>query len=85
METIYWILSIMSITGTIFNNYQRKEGFYFWFFANVLWTGVYLHQGFYPQAFQFAVFALFTVQGFFKWCQIERETTKSTKAFRGYL
>ena len=76
MEGIYWSLTFASVIGSFLNNYQRKECFYIWIAANCLWTIVYFHTGLYAQAFQFAFFTLFSVQGLVKWVQIENKYSK---------
>lgn len=70
--TIIFILSLIatagSITGNVFINHKRKEGFIIWSIANVLWIlvnciGVIN----YPQTCMFGVYIILNFIGFIKW------------------
>lgn len=62
-----WILTGLSILGTLFNLQKRAAGWVIWSIANLGWIVVFLGREMMAEAFLFAVYLVLSVYGIFKW------------------
>ncbi|HIJ91300.1 MAG TPA: hypothetical protein HPP95_10665 [Deltaproteobacteria bacterium] len=62
-----WILTGLSILGTIYNLQKRVAGWVIWSIANLGWIAAFSHKGMMAEAFLFSVYLVLSVYGIFKW------------------
>lgn len=62
-----WIITGISLIGTVVNIYKSSWCFVFWLISNTAWCLWNLHIGQIPLAFQFFVYILLAVYGLIKW------------------
>lgn len=67
MEHISWVIVCVAVLGTILNANKRREGFYFWIFANIGWIIINLQHKIYSQAFLFFFYTCLCFYGIYKW------------------
>jgi hypothetical protein len=86
MQTICWIVAVLSIGATIANVYQKAWGFAVWAITDIFWVVVNIRSGYktgnhelYAQASLFLVYFVIAVLGFIKWRRndISRSEAKS--------
>ncbi|MDD4874718.1 MAG: nicotinamide mononucleotide transporter [Dehalococcoidales bacterium] len=75
--TILWILTGLSILGTVLNIYKRQECFVLWLITNSIWCLHNIKRADFPQAALFAVYVVFAVWGLLKWAREKRLAGKS--------
>jgi nicotinamide riboside transporter PnuC len=62
-----WILTGLSIVGTLYNLQKRTAGWVIWSIANVGWIVMFSRKGMMAEAFLFSVYLVLSVYGIFKW------------------
>jgi len=62
-----WILTGLSILGTLFNLQKHVAGWVIWTIANLGWIISFSHKGMLAEAFLFSVYLVLSVYGIFKW------------------
>ena len=62
-----WILTGLSILGTLYNLQKRAAGWVIWTIANLGWIVSFSHKGMLAEAFLFSVYLVLSVYGIFKW------------------
>ncbi|MFA7346561.1 MAG: nicotinamide mononucleotide transporter [Desulfurivibrionaceae bacterium] len=62
-----WILTGLSILGTLYNLQKRAAGWVIWTIANLGWIISFSHKGMMAEAFLFSVYLVLSVYGIFKW------------------
>ena len=66
-----WVLTLISIIGTLLNCRGKKIGFVIWGIANTCWIFIDLSRGIWAQAFLYIVFIGFNIYGYRMWSQKE--------------
>lgn len=64
-----WILTGLSILGTIYNLQKRAAGWVIWTISNLGWIITFSMKGLMAEAFLFSVYLILSVYGIFKWWQ----------------
>lgn len=72
-----WVMSIIALTGTIFNAERNICGFWFWLVSNLYMTVRFTYIGEHAQAVLFFVYTVLAVRGIVSWRRKEIKT-KST-------
>jgi len=67
IEIVAWIMTGLSIIGTILNIKKLKICFLFWLPTNVFWIIYDIYKGAYPQAVVFAVYFGLAIYGIIEW------------------
>lgn len=62
-----WILTGLSILGTLYNLQKRAAGWVIWTISNLGWIVSFSHKGMMAEAFLFSVYLVLSVYGIFKW------------------
>ena len=62
-----WIITSLSVAGTILNIYKNRWGWVLWMIANAAWVVIDLKKGIPAQAVCFAFFFITAVWGWFQW------------------
>jgi len=62
-----WLLTILSLTGTILNIKKKKVCFIIWTITNSLWTIVDFNAGLYSQAMLQFVYVGLAIWGIIEW------------------
>ncbi|HIJ80053.1 MAG: nicotinamide mononucleotide transporter family protein [Desulfobulbaceae bacterium] len=62
-----WILTGLSIVGTLYNLQKRAAGWVIWSISNVGWIVMFSRKGMMAEAFLFSVYLVLSVYGIFKW------------------
>lgn len=62
-----WLLTALSIIGTILNVKQDRRGFYLWGLANIGWVVVDANAHLYAQSALFACYFALSVWGLISW------------------
>lgn len=62
-----WILTGLSILGTLYNLQKRAAGWVIWTISNLGWVVSFTHKGMLAEAFLFSVYLVLSVYGIFKW------------------
>lgn len=62
-----YIVTTLSISGSILNSRQNRWGFVVWGIANMCWIGVDLSRDIYAQAFLYTVFIGLNIYGWINW------------------
>ena len=62
-----WILTGLSILGTIYNLQKHVAGWVIWTIANLGWVAIFFSKGMMAEAFLFSVYLLLSIYGIFKW------------------
>lgn len=65
--SLFWLVTIASIVGTVANIYHKRWCFWVWACTNALWTAYDLWLGAYPQAALMAVYFGLAIVGLWKW------------------
>lgn len=76
---MYWLVTILSITGVILNIYKNKWCFVIWSITNFSWMIIDFYKGIYAQAFLFLVYFLLAIYGLIKWSVEECKKKVSLK------
>lgn len=66
-EIISWLMTGVTIIGTILNAYQKKVGFVFWLVSNIFWIGVNIHAELYAQTAIYIFNSIMCVVGIRQW------------------
>ncbi len=64
---MFWILTIISITGVILNIYKNRWGFVFWMISNALLAVIDFKKGIPEQAVLFIVYFCTALWGWVYW------------------
>jgi hypothetical protein len=67
MIILTWIITLISIIGTVFNSFQKRVGFYLWLISNVFWICYNIKEGIYAQAALFSFNSIMCIVGLIKW------------------
>lgn len=62
-----WILTILSIIGTLFNLQKKVAGWIIWSIANVGWIVSFSLKGMMAEVTLFGVYLVLSIYGVFKW------------------
>ena len=62
-----WILTGLSILGTVYNLQKRVAGWVIWTISNIGWIVSFSLKGMMAEAFLFSVYLVLSVYGIFKW------------------
>jgi len=73
VQALLWINTLVAIAGTVLNARMRREGFYLWLVANVVFLVHNLRIREYPQAALWAVYVGLAVYGLWSWGRKQRE------------
>ena len=66
MNFIY-VITLLSIIGTLANAYKKRWSFFIYLFTNAFWCIYDLYKGIYAQSILFAVYFVIAVIGIIKW------------------
>jgi nicotinamide riboside transporter PnuC len=78
-----WILTGLSILGTVFNLQKHVAGWVIWTIANLGWIIIFFQKRMMAEAFLFSVYLVLSVYGIFKWwprTQKEKECGSDSQA-----
>lgn len=64
-----WILTGLSILGTLYNLQKRVAGWVIWTISNVGWIISFSMKGLLAEATLFSVYLILSIYGIFKWMQ----------------
>ncbi len=64
---LMWLVTALSIIGTIGNVHKKRWGFGVWSITNFAWVLYNIHLGAHAQATLFAVYFGLAIWGFIKW------------------
>ena len=67
IEITAWIITGLSIIGTILNIKRIKFCFVIWAFINAFWFGYDIYKEAYPQAVIFFVYFILAIWGLIEW------------------
>jgi len=67
-----WILTFLSITGTLFNIQKKIAGWFIWAVANLGWIISFTLKGMIAEATLFGVYFILSIYGIIRWSQPER-------------
>jgi nicotinamide riboside transporter PnuC len=62
-----WLITVIALTGALFNARGKWQGFLFWLVSNTYWCYYNARIGEYPQAVTFAAFLCLTLHGLIHW------------------
>jgi len=62
-----WLLTGLSILGTIYNLQKRAAGWVIWTISNLGWVISFVMKGLMAEAFLFSVYLVLSIYGIFKW------------------
>ncbi len=66
-ELLQWLTAATSLAGVILNVRKHRLCFALWLPANLLWCGIDLYCGIYPQAGLQALYAGLSLWGLWEW------------------
>lgn len=66
-EIVMWIVSGISLLGTILNANRNRFGFYAWLVTNAFWVVVDFKAGLYSQAALFFAYFILAIVGIVQW------------------
>ena len=72
-ETIAWVMTALSITGTILNIKKMKICFWMWAVTNAFWVFYDISKGAYPQAVIFIVYFGLAIWGIIEWSKHDKK------------
>ena len=78
VETLTWVLVILSLTGNVFVNKKNVLGQWLWALSNVGWVSYDLYIGAYSQAFLFCVYFGMCVWGIIAWSRDAKEAARAS-------
>ena len=64
-----WLLTALSIIGTLYNLQKRAAGWVIWTVSNAGWIFTFSKKGQLAEATLFSVYLVLSVYGIFKWWQ----------------
>lgn len=70
---ISWIMTGLTIVGTVLNSFQKKAGFIFWLISNLFWTYINVQSGLYAQAAVYVFNSVMCLVGIVQWKKRDRE------------
>lgn len=76
MNDIAYIVTALSIVGTVANSFQKRWCFVVWAFTNSLWCIFNIINGSYAQAILYAFNLAMAFIGLWKWRKNERQKTE---------
>ena len=71
-EVVTWIVTIVSLLGTILNSQRNKYSQIFWIFSNLYWVIYDFKIGAYEQGILFFVYFILAIRGFIVWTKKEK-------------
>lgn len=77
MNDIAYIVTALSIVGTVANSFQKRWCFVVWAFTNSFWCVFNIINGSYAQAILYAFNLAMAFIGLWKWRKNERQKTES--------
>ena len=67
-DTLSWITAIISVAGTLLNNYKNYFGMVLWIISNVMWIYFFTFvQVNHSLVFMYGTFSLLNLHGILKW------------------
>ena len=76
IEAAMWIVSVLSLVGTVANIYKARWCFAVWAVTNAAWTLYDIHKTAYPQAALQAVYFVLAIWGLWAWRKRQQDTTR---------
>jgi len=76
MNYIAYIVTALSIVGTVANSFQKRWCFVVWAFTNSFWSVFNIINGSYAQAILYAFNLAMAFIGLWKWRKNERQKTE---------
>ena len=76
MNYIAYIITALSIVGTVANSFQKRWCFVVWAFTNSFWSVFNIINGSYAQAILYAFNLAMAFIGLWKWRKNERQKTE---------
>lgn len=76
MNYIAYIVTALSIVGTVANSFQKRWCFFVWAFTNSFWCVFNIINGSYAQAILYAFNFAMAFIGLWKWRKNEKEKTE---------
>jgi len=67
IEHAMWLVTILSIIGTVLNIKHKRSCFAYWMVTNATWTVYDIYKDALPQAALMAVYFALAVWGWFAW------------------
>jgi nicotinamide riboside transporter PnuC len=67
-----WTITVISITGVVFNIRQDRRCFLCWIASNTSWAVIDYQKGLFAQAFLFFVYLILSVWGLWEWRHKEK-------------
>lgn len=67
MDIIAYLMTALSIVGTIANSFQKRWCFWFWLITNAFWIGYNFINGCYAQMLLYIFNCGTCILGLFKW------------------
>ena len=80
MQTISYIMTALSIVGTVANAFQKRWCFIIWLFTNLFWVIYDLWIGAYGQALLYVVNCVTCVIGLWRWKKIKTPDVEQIRA-----
>jgi len=72
-EATAWVMTVISIIGTILNIKKKKVCFILWTITNIFWIVYDIHKGAYPQALVFVVYTILAIYGLIEWAKHDKK------------
>lgn len=64
---IAYLITALSIIGTVANSFKKRWCFYIWLITNLFWVAFNLMNGVYPQALLYVFNTVMAIVGLVKW------------------
>lgn len=68
-----WILTSLSLLGTLYNIQKKVTGWYIWAFANMGWVVSFSMKSMVAEATLFAIYFVLSIYGIIKWQTAKKE------------
>lgn len=78
IDIISWIMTGITVIGTVLNSYQKKSGFIFWLISNIFWIGFNIWSESYAQAAVYVFNSCMCIIGIRQWKKHESEHNKQS-------
>lgn len=75
-----WLLTALSIIGTLYNLQKRAAGWVIWTISNAGWIATFAMKGLLAEATLFSVYLVLSVYGIFKWWQPRDQKKTASQA-----
>jgi len=67
VQTLTWLLTILSLFGVVLNIHHNRKCFYIWAFTNASWAVVDFSAGLHAQGVLFVIYTILALWGIIKW------------------